>query len=226
MSKTCYMCNNPAQSKEHVPAKGFFPEDDKFRMNLITVKSCLTHNEETSKDDQYIRDVVVMAAFGSAIAESQFLEKTNPFLVKQPEYLKLFIVETLSVLLGELKTMAFSVDRVRFDRTMRKYAYGLYYHKFDRHWKRTLTVVTGDLYDKDDSTKVLVPDKYGAIMKMIEAKYWPPPLGVNEGANPDVFKFCFIPEDGLGINVALIMEFYGKFKVWVFADNNECMPNL
>lgn len=226
MKSVCYMCNNQSQSKEHVPAKSFFPEDEKYRKNLITVKSCATHNEETSKDDQYIRDVVVMAAFGSAIAESQFLEKTNPFLVKQPEYLKLFIEETLKVLLGNLKTMAFSIDRVRFDRTLRKYAYGIYYHKFKTHWMRALTVVTGDLYEKDDSTKVLIPDKYGAIIKMIEAIYWPPPPGVYEGANPDVFQFCFIPEDGSGSNTTLIMEFYGKFKVWVFADNNECMPNL
>lgn len=57
MIKICYRCNNIATSVEHVPAKCFFPKE--HRKNLITVPSCEQHNNETSKDDEYVRGIIV-----------------------------------------------------------------------------------------------------------------------------------------------------------------------
>jgi len=220
------MCTNETHSKEHVPAKGFFPEEERYRKNLITVRSCAEHNENTSKDDQYIRDVVVMSAFGSIIAEKQYINKTHPNLIQQPDYLKLFLVETLKVVLGGYTTTAFSIDRDRFNRTVRKYAYGIYYYKFKKHWRRKLTVVTDKLFEKNDTIMALNPDSNGIIIREIKRRFWPPPEGVLEGMNQDVFKYCFIPEDGSGDNTTLVMVFYDKFDVWVIAENNDCNPIL
>lgn len=57
MIKICYRCNNIATSVEHAPAKCFFPIE--HRKNLITVPSCEQHNNETSKDDEYVRGIIV-----------------------------------------------------------------------------------------------------------------------------------------------------------------------
>lgn len=56
--KTCYMCEREKTSVEHIPPKCFFPDDPRFRKNLITVPSCDMHNGEKSKDDEYIRMIV------------------------------------------------------------------------------------------------------------------------------------------------------------------------
>lgn len=49
LQPTCYMCDGPAASVEHAPAQCFFPKG--YRLNLITVPSCLLHNNFISKDD-------------------------------------------------------------------------------------------------------------------------------------------------------------------------------
>jgi hypothetical protein len=58
-NETCYMCENPPTSREHVPPKCLFPESkdvkgQNFRENLITVPSCDLHNSKKSKDDEFL----------------------------------------------------------------------------------------------------------------------------------------------------------------------------
>ncbi|MCL5021908.1 MAG: hypothetical protein M1497_00800 [Nitrospirae bacterium] len=53
------MCENPANSREHVPPKNLFPESrdmrgENYRVNLITVPSCELHNLSKSKDDEFL----------------------------------------------------------------------------------------------------------------------------------------------------------------------------
>jgi hypothetical protein len=63
----CYMCEMPATSVEHVPAKCFFPETKDLspgmdlRRNLFTVPSCDAHNSAKSKDDQYLWQIMLGA---------------------------------------------------------------------------------------------------------------------------------------------------------------------
>jgi len=58
--KICYFCGENAQSKEHVPARCFFPENESYRKQLITVPSCEKHNEDTSVDDEYVASTSTM----------------------------------------------------------------------------------------------------------------------------------------------------------------------
>jgi len=55
--KICYFCGKPATSKEHAPALCFFP--DSKRNNLTKVDSCYDHNEKTSLDDEYVRNIIL-----------------------------------------------------------------------------------------------------------------------------------------------------------------------
>lgn len=53
----CYFCGNEATGVEHIPPKSFFPKGK--RQNLITVDSCDIHNQDKSKDDEYIRTILL-----------------------------------------------------------------------------------------------------------------------------------------------------------------------
>jgi hypothetical protein len=57
---TCYVCGKPATSVEHVPPRSFFPKE--HRTSLITVPSCNEHNQIKSKDDEYIRSILLKIA--------------------------------------------------------------------------------------------------------------------------------------------------------------------
>lgn len=57
--ETCYMCEVPETSREHVPPKCLFPEEKdlpngtNLRKNLFSVPSCDAHNSQKSHDDEY-----------------------------------------------------------------------------------------------------------------------------------------------------------------------------
>ncbi|MEZ8627922.1 hypothetical protein AB6D75_19240 [Vibrio splendidus] len=53
----CYFCHGTATTKEHVPPKQLFPKD--MKRNLITVPSCELHNGLKSRDDDYLRFVLI-----------------------------------------------------------------------------------------------------------------------------------------------------------------------
>jgi hypothetical protein len=65
-ASTCYMCDSPETSREHAPPLCFFPETKDvgrdLRRNLVTVPSCDVHNSKKSKDDEFFRSLVLMAA--------------------------------------------------------------------------------------------------------------------------------------------------------------------
>ena len=64
-NKVCYFCGQPATSREHVPPKVFFPDEEDSltgvsrRENLITVPSCTKHNTDKSQLDEYIYSVII-----------------------------------------------------------------------------------------------------------------------------------------------------------------------
>lgn len=53
----CYFCGGEVTGVEHIPPKSFFPKGK--RNELITVPSCDKHNQEKSKEDEYIRTILL-----------------------------------------------------------------------------------------------------------------------------------------------------------------------
>lgn len=86
--RTCYRCDNPASSKEHVPAKAFFPK--KASLQLKTVPSCELHNSAKSADDQYVlAHICINAAQGRNLAKRVFLRSIVPHLNQSQGFRKL-----------------------------------------------------------------------------------------------------------------------------------------
>lgn len=80
-TKTCYHCDAESSGREHVPPKCLFPKGNDWS-RLMTVPSCATHNNATSKADEYLKfllgaiasntpDAIISSAARSAIRLAQ-----------------------------------------------------------------------------------------------------------------------------------------------------------
>ncbi|WP_027793152.1 hypothetical protein [Paraburkholderia acidipaludis] len=57
LGDTCYCCGEPAVGPEHFPPESFFPVGR--RSGLIEVPACKKHNQDKSRDDEYIRTMLM-----------------------------------------------------------------------------------------------------------------------------------------------------------------------
>lgn len=77
---TCYFqgCSAKGVSKEHIPPKSFFPDDE--RRQLLTVRSCDLHNSAKSHHDLYVLAQICMNASPSNRAREIFEARVVPQL--------------------------------------------------------------------------------------------------------------------------------------------------
>jgi hypothetical protein len=85
-AKTCYACDQPATTREHVPPQSFFPEG--HRQNLITVPSCALHNNGNSLDVEYTRNIISTSFGVNDLGERHFLHKGMRSLEHSPALLQ------------------------------------------------------------------------------------------------------------------------------------------
>lgn len=220
MAKTCYLCGAPKFSVEHVPAKCFFPEDPAFRKNLITVPSCSRHNECTSKDDEYIRNVICMSIGTNAIAFKQFIDKVQESFRNSSALAEMTFNNTKQVYIKNEKddfqqTFAFEIDRERFDKVMKKIGYALFYNQFKKIWQRGLFVATDCLLMNGAQQ-----DDFGEIVQYAK-KYIDVPS--YDGQNPKVFQYKFLETEGE--DVILWMRFYEGFDVFIIPNTTTAKPD-
>lgn len=205
----CYICNNAVTSDEHVPAECFFPKGR--RSNLITVPSCNIHNQETSKDDEYVRAIITMAKGANNIAADHFYSKVlksferRPALkariMKEPLYLN--YIENNEATSG----LTLNVERERFDKVMKKIAYGLHFHKYKETWEKELFISTEKQMTPSYETDILVP--------AIKEHGFKNSIKVFEGNHPEIFQFAFIEFLNRSEKV-VFMKFYEDYEVWAF----------
>src|SRR6185503_5255413 len=79
----CYMCDKPAVTREHAPPLAFFPSD--LRVNLITVPSCKFHNNDNSRDVEYVRNIIVTDINSNEVARELFSKKVLPSFKRSPK---------------------------------------------------------------------------------------------------------------------------------------------
>src|ERR1044071_8771158 len=63
---SCYMCDAPATTREHVPPSCFFPAG--YRTDLWTVPACRSHNQDNSPDVEYTRSIIALDGTTNQIA--------------------------------------------------------------------------------------------------------------------------------------------------------------
>ena len=221
---SCYICGQPATSQEHAPARCFFPKGE-VKGKLTKVDSCTEHNEETSKDDEYVRNIIAMTIGNNGIALSHFLQSCLKSFIKSPKLLSVTTKVRKQVYVQEKDqkeikpTYAFQIDRQRIDLVMRKIAYATYFKKYGTSWNRELAIGTEYLLNKE-----MTPDDFGLLIKSAKSELESPTF---EGTNQEVFKFSFQQAESDDTNdQVLIMKFYEGFEVWIFAQADTTGPKL
>ena len=216
----CYICGGKHESDDHCPPKCFFPKG--YRSNLMTVPSCMVHNEQQSEDDEYTREVVLSFFENNQIAYSLFDQKVKPVFERSEKAKKRFLKNTKTVYYRQgikfVKTIAPQIERDVFDRTMRKIGYGIYFYKFKHRWMRNLIVATPCLYDAN-----MRYDEQGTLVAMsreIEKHF----NITYEGSNPNIFKYVFF--DTETSDTILKMVFYNGFEVYLIPCIGSTSPSL
>ncbi|MDP1760505.1 MAG: hypothetical protein Q8L01_03645 [Candidatus Woesebacteria bacterium] len=196
------MCGEDAVSSEHVPARGFFPEEAEYRKDLITVPSCKKHNEDTSSHDEYVRNFITTHEANNHLAFRQFKDKVTESLKRS----KWMLGPAIKIQTQKGTVYAIQIQRWIFDQIFRKIAYALYFFKYGVPWNRELIILTRHLVYGDLST-----DDYGKLIVAVEEVL--PPLPTN-GKNPLVFKYSFLDGSEDPDKAILCMTFYEGFTVW------------
>ncbi len=144
--EVCYMCNSAKTSMEHVPPKCLFPtqsdSDGKdYRVNLISVPSCDLHNSSKSKEDEYFLICLSMNMFGGKASHTHQTTKLLRILEKKPHLLKSMFPAFRTGESIEKAVPIFDIDGLRFVRQLQHIGYGIYFHKYGKHWESDLIVV-------------------------------------------------------------------------------------
>jgi hypothetical protein len=131
---TCYMCQTPATSAEHVPPLSFFPTG--YRDGLWTVPSCAVHNEHNSRDVEYVRSIIAMSAGTNDIARTLVREKVRRSWERSPRLKSQTFRRFLPALLNGRRTAVVEADLSRFNSIISSIASAIYFKDFGSPWKR------------------------------------------------------------------------------------------
>jgi len=208
------MCDKEGTSVEHTPPRSFFPKG--MRDELITVPSCSEHNQETSKDDEYVRNIITMSIENNQTSIDHFFNKSFKSFKRSPA-LKQTIIDTLedvSYYRADAKSIRF--DRRRFDKVIRKVAYALFYKEFGFTWEKLLAVSTNQIKMKD-MTNDHLGDLFDTLSEDLDSL-------VMKGNNPSVFQYSILSFSEEKYDKAIFMVFYEGFPFWIIPqkDSNHC----
>ena len=180
---SCYMCDAPFASREHVPPVCIFPGESKYRKNLITVSSCKAHNADKSTDDVLLQSLLVFGQNANELAFSILDQEVMPRLEAKPHLLPVFLPNIRP--LGGSLGAAMSIDLGRFEASICSIVRALFYFESNSRAKLLdeLIVVWPALKERRRLTE---PAYYHLVRAWDRGL---PPL--DRGANPRVFQYRF-----------------------------------
>ena len=149
---TCFACEKPATTREHVPPACLFPEqkdmmgNKDLRRNLITVPACTDHNLVKSGDDEYFLWVLSTNLPANSVAREQASTKLARAYQRRPALGQSMLRsgEDVDVMDshtgGRYEAVQVPLDGPRFQKMLDLIALGLYRHHFGEQWKGRLRV--------------------------------------------------------------------------------------
>lgn len=224
---TCYMCNRPSTSREHVPPRCLFPEVKDVgvdcRRDLVTVPSCDEHNSGKSADDEFLMVSLAGIIGNNSIGYSHKFSKVNrairrssfSLLNKAINNQKWYVVE-----FGPNKFIDVVWGTPDYDRLIRcfdRIARGIHLAHFERKFHGRSQILLG--YTKSELPN---PAEYQRFIrdKVAVELHGKPRLG----SNPSVFSYQFTAPDQFGLFL-VHLQFYGGLDVYVSLVPDGCdMP--
>jgi hypothetical protein len=212
---TCYYCGKKATSSEHVPPRCFFPKDR--RNNLIQVPACEEHNENTSKDDEYVLFIISSYIGNNEVGKEHSVDKGIKPVLRSEALQKVIAENSINVLAYDgdnlQPTKMINIDRERFNNEIIKMSRALFYHTYGKRWERNLYVGTNSMLCGDgeieDQGKLINTAKQILAVNGIDS------MNPFRGDNQEVFKYRFL-ETGIEDAPILQMIFYDCFELWTF----------
>ena len=215
----CYMCDNHATTREHVPPLCLFPEQKDvkgldFRKGLITVPSCDDHNSKKTKDDEFLMVSIAGIVGNNWVGYFHTKTKiTRAISRKSSDFLNKAVIRNSKELIIEAKNgLKFPVilgnpDYQRFVKCFENIAYGLYFNDYKKSFKGKIRMLLGFVkYEAPDSN---------TFISFLKKRFEMDELALDiKGDNPEVFKYQFCKPDKFGL-IGLKLTFYGATDVFI-----------
>jgi hypothetical protein len=221
---TCYACGNSPTSDEHVPPKCLFPETKDtpdgtdLRRNLFTVPSCEEHNTHKSGDDEYLFFVLAMNLPANHVANLQVSSKIARAVARRPKLVESMMERAEPVLIADdrthelYETNKVELDGVRFDRSLRLLALGVYFQHFGKRWHGSLRVQPEFIAFPDEHNSAEITNVIATVAACSQVLF---KGATHIGANPSVFSYQVHEGEGT-VTWVLRLSFYEGCKVTVF----------
>lgn len=212
------MCDVPATSREHVPSQCFFPEkkdvgrDKEYRRNLLTVPSCDLHNSEKSKDDEYLQFVITSHFENNPIAQKQFSTKIMRAVKRKPSMYG-FIKDNFPITVNGQPSLAYTIDRDRFDKELDHIARALYYLHHQSRLNLPIVTHTPDLFLVNQPTAENANRRMQEIDKTVVDTL---ETQLIHGENKEIFQYQFFDFAEIP-SFVVRMVFYDGFVVIAYA---------
>ena len=207
------MCDKAATTREHSPPLGFFPDDR--RVNLITVPSCDTHNNDNSFNVEYTRNIIVTDIHTTDIARDMFKNKVLPSYNKGHKLRRLTFQRYREVKVDGMDSAIVHLHETRFNPVMRAIANALYFHdyreKYKYRWRvyRATALSEGQaFYDMPDD----INPQIRATLRSIK-------VDGRATRQPEVFNYGVYRESEHRVIYKLV--FYGGVDIYTLGIPNE-----
>ena len=217
MTRTCYMCDKPATSDEHVPPKCLFPEKKDLpegvalRKDLLKVPACDLHNTAKSKDDEYLLYVLSMNVANNAVAFTHFSTKVLRAYERRPALMRSIVSEHQEVVAVDqagtaINTLMVKADMARINKCFNQMARALYFKAFNEQFSGECRFLHDFTIVPDTKHRVTVTTKDSERSALEYVKSYFEKLN-HKGSNPSIFQYRFEEPDERGL-IVLSTRFY------------------
>lgn len=210
--RPCYFqgCIKHANTKEHIPAKSFFPRDQ--RNQLLTVQSCPDHNTEKSSDDIYVLAHICMNASPNNRSREVFQSSILPQLTFNNEKFRKLLAS--GSVIDPSGSVRYRVDISRFDRYFSALSCGMIL----KACKQTLPagyrvahVYHNFLDDGQSPEEVTFMQELSKFYSGIPMHFMN--LGQIKTLNTTIYSVKIFGTPEFRSSITIIHEFFGTFKV-------------
>jgi hypothetical protein len=204
---TCYACNDPASTVEHVPPRGFFPPGK--RLNLITVPSCRAHNNDLSKDVEYVRNLAPLVVGTNEVGLRQFTDKVMRSYERSPALKAQTFKNMQEVRIGGQPAGLLTVEVDRVIRIMEGVARGLHYRDTgQKQWD--WVIIPASMMHREN-----IPAEAKRTWKQLLTLFDSVKLADRQCSNPEVFTYASgsNPSPTVGTYWYYRLCFYGGFTI-------------
>lgn len=222
---TCYMCEAPKTSVEHVPPKCLFPKSKDLpvgadlRKQLITVPSCDGHNSEKSCDDEYLMYALTFGIQNNETARRQVNTKITRAIAANGSLARSLAKHHITVGIRDLlttekyNTIALCIDASRVHRALDQIGRALHFHHFKSKWLGQIQVIPLFLLSLEGDAPQIFNSHIENMGRLVEELLSGVP---SHGANPEIFAYRAKNLDtgsGGSLSTVMLLSFFEGSKV-------------